>query len=234
MVCISQDSFYRELDNAEKAKADKGLFNFDHPSAFDETQVLKVLKDILAGKKVVIPVYDYRNNAQWVDFVSRIVWWNVSTEFIFHTHTHRSPDTQMTIYPADVVLFEGILVFYFPAIRDLFHMKLFVDTDSDTRLSRRGKCTLCSSSLLELVNKFVWKCVCNSCTRYHWTWQRLGTDPYSIYDICEASFWRILLPSKCWFVITVNHCIFQQNNSIYVSFFTDEKVCWRYYPERSW
>lgn len=44
----------------------------------------------------------------------------------------------MIIYPADVVLFEGILAFYFPAIRDLFHMKLFVDTDSDTRLSRRG------------------------------------------------------------------------------------------------
>lgn len=43
----------------------------------------------------------------------------------------------MVIYPADVVLFEGILAFYFPAIRDLFHMKLFVDTDSDTRLSRR-------------------------------------------------------------------------------------------------
>lgn len=45
----------------------------------------------------------------------------------------------ITIYPADVVLFEGILVFYFPEIRDLFHMKLFVDTDSDTRLARRGK-----------------------------------------------------------------------------------------------
>lgn len=44
----------------------------------------------------------------------------------------------MIIYPADVVLFEGILAFYFPEIRDLFHMKLFVDTDSDTRLSRRG------------------------------------------------------------------------------------------------
>ena len=44
----------------------------------------------------------------------------------------------ITIYPADVVLFEGILVFYFPEIRDLFHMKLFVDTDSDTRLARRG------------------------------------------------------------------------------------------------
>lgn len=51
----------------------------------------------------------------------------------------RCPENLMTIYPADVVLFEGILVFYFPAIRDLFHMKLFVDTDSDTRLARRGK-----------------------------------------------------------------------------------------------
>lgn len=38
----------------------------------------------------------------------------------------------------DVVLFEGILVLYDPAVRELFHMKLFVDTDSDTRLARRG------------------------------------------------------------------------------------------------
>lgn len=50
----------------------------------------------------------------------------------------RMKDQVTTIYPADVVLFEGILVFYFPKIRDLFHMKLFVDTDSDTRLARRG------------------------------------------------------------------------------------------------
>lgn len=45
----------------------------------------------------------------------------------------------MTVYPADVVLFEGILMFYSQEIRDLFQMKLFVDTDADTRLSRRGE-----------------------------------------------------------------------------------------------
>lgn len=44
----------------------------------------------------------------------------------------------VTIYPADVVLFEGILAFYSQEVRDLFQMKLFVDTDADTRLSRRG------------------------------------------------------------------------------------------------
>ncbi|KAH0615395.1 hypothetical protein JD844_004587 [Phrynosoma platyrhinos] len=36
-----------------------------------------------------------------------------------------------------VVLFEGILVFYNQDIRDMFHLRLFVDTDSDVRLSRR-------------------------------------------------------------------------------------------------
>jgi uridine kinase len=113
VVSISQDSFYRELTPSEKLKAEKGLFNFDHPSAFDEKLMLRTLQSILAGKKVEINLYDYRSNS-------------VS-------------DKIQTIYPADVVLFEGILVFYFPEIRDLFHMKLFVDTDSDTRLARRGE-----------------------------------------------------------------------------------------------
>ena len=46
--------------------------------------------------------------------------------------------SNLAVYPADVVLFEGILVFYFPELRNMFNMKLFVDTDPDTRLSRRG------------------------------------------------------------------------------------------------
>lgn len=112
VVSISQDSFYRELTPAEKLRADKGLFNFDHPDAFNEELMLKTLQEVLQGKKVEINEYDYRSNS-------------------LH------PEKKLTIYPADVVLFEGILVFYFPAIRDLFHMKLFVDTDSDTRLARR-------------------------------------------------------------------------------------------------
>ncbi|KAF7379356.1 hypothetical protein HZH66_014727 [Vespula vulgaris] len=112
VVCISQDSFYRELTPAEKLKAEKGQYNFDHPDAFDNDMILLTLQDILAGVKCQIPVYDYRTNSLMKDQVT-------------------------TIYPADVVLFEGILVFYFPKIRDLFHMKLFVDTDSDTRLARR-------------------------------------------------------------------------------------------------
>lgn len=62
-MCISQDSFYRDLTPSEKAKADKGMFNFDHPDAFNELKMLTVLKTILAGQKVIIESYDYRTNA---------------------------------------------------------------------------------------------------------------------------------------------------------------------------
>ncbi|XP_042888117.1 uridine-cytidine kinase 2-B-like [Penaeus japonicus] len=111
VVCISQDAFYRPLTPEESTKALKGLFNFDHPDAFDTELVLKTLRQILDGKICKIPNYDYVSN-------SRL-------------------DTTTTIYPADVVLFEGILMFYQPEMRELFHMKLFVDSDADTRLARR-------------------------------------------------------------------------------------------------
>nr|XP_012600750.1 uridine-cytidine kinase 2 [Microcebus murinus] len=111
VVIVSQDSFYRVLTSEQKAKALKGQFNFDHPDAFDNELIFKTLKEITEGKTVQIPVYD---------FVS-----------------HSRKEETVTVYPADVVLFEGILAFYSQEVRDLFQMKLFVDTDADTRLSRR-------------------------------------------------------------------------------------------------
>ncbi len=57
----------------------------------------------------------------------------VSYDFVTHSRT-----TETThIYGADVILFEGILAFSERGVRDLMDMKLFVDTDADTRLSRR-------------------------------------------------------------------------------------------------
>lgn len=49
----------------------------------------------------------------------------------------RKGDT--TIEPADVIIVEGILVFYDERVRKLMDMKLFVDADADIRLARRGE-----------------------------------------------------------------------------------------------
>lgn len=72
---------------------------------------------------------------------------------------YRSKNENIVIYPADVVIVEGILAFYFPAIRDLFHMKLFVDTDSDTRLARRGNIILYYIYYIKVYILFIFKLI---------------------------------------------------------------------------
>jgi len=109
---ITQDSFYRELNAEEIVLAQKGMFNFDHPDAFDIPLMETTLQEIQSGRPTKVPVYDFKTNS-------------------------RVPGEFTPIYTADVVIFEGILTFYYPGVRDMFHMKLFVDTDADTRLARR-------------------------------------------------------------------------------------------------
>ena len=111
VVHLSQDSFYRELTEVESEKAKKGMFNFDHPNAFDNELMESCLQQILAGRPTQVPVYDFKTNA-------------------------RVPGVYSTIYPSDVVLVEGILVFYTATLRNIFDLKLFVDTDADIRLAR--------------------------------------------------------------------------------------------------
>lgn len=112
VALIKQDSFYRELSPDELGLARKGCFDFDHPDAIDERAMHQALKDILQGVPVKLPIHDYQDNRP-------------------------KPGEFYEVQSADVVLFEGVLIFYFPEVRDMFHMKLFVDTDSDVRLSRR-------------------------------------------------------------------------------------------------
>ncbi|KAL6074827.1 Uridine-cytidine kinase 2 [Balamuthia mandrillaris] len=111
VVVISLDSFYRPLTPEEKANVSE--FNFDHPDAFDWELLLKTVQQLRTSRKrVEIPVYDFV--------------------------THSRLEQTQPLYGADVILLEGILVFYSEELRKMFDMKVFVDTDADTRLARRG------------------------------------------------------------------------------------------------
>lgn len=96
--------------------------------------MLQMLKEILQNKIVRLPVYDFVTHSRL--FVSFLIS-TASIINLFVSPHRRKSNEFITVYPADVVLFEGILAFYFREIRDLFDMKLFVDTDPDTRLSKR-------------------------------------------------------------------------------------------------
>ncbi len=86
-------------------------YNFDHPDAFDFDLLIETLKKLKEGKKVEVPIYN---------FVS-----------------HRREQKTVSMYGANVLIFEGILSFHNHDVLDLLDMKVFVDTDSDIRLSRR-------------------------------------------------------------------------------------------------
>ncbi len=106
---IPHDAYYRDLSHLPPAL--RSQVNFDHPDSLETELLIEHLKQLKAGKPVEIPVYD------------------------FTTHT-RTAETRR-VGPAPVILVEGILVFAEPALRELFDVKLYVDTDADIRIIRR-------------------------------------------------------------------------------------------------
>ena len=58
---------------------------------------------------------------------------------IYNFVTHRRETKTVSMYGANVIIFEGILAFHIEEIRDILDMKVFVETDSDVRLARRLK-----------------------------------------------------------------------------------------------
>ena len=98
VVCISQDSFYRELNQLEKQEALKGNYNFDHPDALDVELMQRILQDILRGKEVQIPVYDFALNMRYDSFILII---SFPPTFII-CFTYRKTEEFKRILPADV------------------------------------------------------------------------------------------------------------------------------------
>ncbi|CAB4005077.1 uridine-cytidine kinase 2-B, partial [Paramuricea clavata] len=112
ILILCQSNFYKVDDNLSNKEEDEDLeLNYDHPDAFDDELIKNTLSKLKQGQTVETPVYDSKTYSRKPQFV--------------------------TTYPPKVILFEGILVLYHKEIRDLLDMKLFVDCDSDTRLSRR-------------------------------------------------------------------------------------------------
>jgi|TARA_B110000914_G_scaffold114074_1_gene99763 uridine kinase len=133
-IVICQDAFYRSL--SQKELKNIGNYDFDVPDAIDFRKLEKVLIDIKSGKDFIsIPIYDFK------------------------THTVTG-DNQIDLTSVKIVILEGILLYYFKFIRDMINIRIFVDTDSDVRLSRRIKRDIekrarSLSMILERYNKFV-------------------------------------------------------------------------------
>lgn len=108
---LYHDAYYRPHDDITFDER-VGL-NYDAPEAFETELMVDHLRELIAGRSVESPTYD------------------------FTQHT-RASETKR-IEPSPVILVEGIMILADAALCELFDVKLFVDTDADVRLLRRLK-----------------------------------------------------------------------------------------------
>lgn len=110
VTVIGHDSYYKRQEG--KTYEERAKQNYDHPSAFDTDLLIEHLQALKRGESIQCPVYSYTD--------------------------HNRTDQTVTVHPAKVIIVEGILIFQNPVLRDMFDIKLFVETDADERILRRA------------------------------------------------------------------------------------------------
>ena len=109
VTVIGHDSYYKRQEG--KTYEERALQNYDRPDAFETDLLIRHLRELREGRSVQCPVYSY------VD--------------------HNRTDKTVEIFPTKVLIVEGFLILHEPLLRELFDIKIFVETDADERILRR-------------------------------------------------------------------------------------------------
>lgn len=114
-------------------------------------------------------------------------------------------------YPIDVVIVEGILVLYIDDVRSMYDMKVFVDTDADTRLARRGALTA-RWHFVAIDEHFQCVAICKNATAHSTLFcdsTRTSLSPATICIVCR----RRSTPTLCCLVARRTLVVFVCNSS---------------------
>ena len=106
---LPHDAYYRDLRNLPPEQ--KKAINFDHPNSLESELMVEHILKLKRNESVDLPIYDF--------------------------NTHSRTSRTIRIEPHPVIIVEGILIFSEPDLRDLFDVKIFVDTSADIRFIRR-------------------------------------------------------------------------------------------------
>lgn len=109
ITVITHDDYYKDLSHL--SIEERRNVNFDHPSSLDNDLFVSQLTDLLNGKSIKKPTYNFVE--------------------------HNRSKVFETINPNRIIIIEGILVLEDERIRDLATIKLFVESDDDVRFIRR-------------------------------------------------------------------------------------------------
>ena len=108
VAVLPQDSYYK--DNSHLPIEERQKINFDHPESLEFPLLIDHINRLKQGQPVDCPVYSYLTCTREAETVR--------------------------IEPKEVVILEGILIYTHRPLVELVDIKVFVDADSDDRLSR--------------------------------------------------------------------------------------------------
>jgi uridine kinase len=108
-VMLPMDNYYKDMSHIPIEERRK--YNYDHPDMIEHTLIVKHVKDLLTGKSIELPDYDF---AQYT-----------------------RANTSVRIEPKPILLIEGIFALYYDELRALADLKIYVDTEGDERFIRR-------------------------------------------------------------------------------------------------
>ncbi|AMW32330.1 uridine kinase [Fervidobacterium changbaicum] len=108
-VMLPMDNYYRDMSHVTLEERRK--YNYDHPDMIEHTLIVKHVKELLTGKTIDLPDYD----------------------FALYTRVESSTK----IEPKPILLIEGIFALYYDELRALADLKIYVDTEGDERFIRR-------------------------------------------------------------------------------------------------
>jgi uridine kinase len=106
---LPHDAYYRDLSSLPHIQ--RIQVNFDHPNSLESELMIQHIQQLKNWQPVEMPIYDFTR----------------------HTRT----DETVRVEPHQVIVVEGILIFAEAELRELFDVKIFVDTDADLRFIRR-------------------------------------------------------------------------------------------------
>jgi len=109
VIVLEHDRYYRARDDLRLEE--RAALNYDHPDSLETDLLVAHLHELRAGRHVDLPVYDFARYTRLA-----------------------SPER---IAPRRAIIVEGILIFTDAELRRLMDVKVFVDTDADTRFIRR-------------------------------------------------------------------------------------------------
>jgi uridine kinase len=109
IALLPHDAYYKDLSHLPPDH--RTQINFDHPNSLETELLVQHIKQLKKGLPIELPIYDFK----------------VHTRTLQTTH----------VEPKPIILVEGILIFAEPELRQLFDIKIFVDTDPDIRFIRR-------------------------------------------------------------------------------------------------